>query len=679
LPDDRRQPTALRGRAATSFHDVVVGLGYIRCGMENRIFDRLNDEQAAAVAAVRGPVCILAGAGTGKTTTITRRIANQVFTRTFSTDEILAVTFTEKAAKEMGSRLASLGTRGVRARTFHAEALAQYRHFSGDASEILGSKGQILAQLVARLPMPYRFMPLRDVATEIEWAKNSRIASSEYRARLGDHEPPIPEDLMAGVYAAYERRKERGGLIDFEDLLERTVVLLSEDERALNVVRSRYRAFTVDEYQDVNLLQQALLDAWVGERPDLCVVGDDYQAIFGFTGATPRHLLSFPSRYPTCHEFRLTANYRSTPEVLEVANRLVPRLGGSAKTLRPLRNPGPAPIWREHSTGEQEIEWMIAQMRELHRTGLGWEQIAVLYRINGRSEELEEAFAAGGIPYQVRDGAFLRRPAARSVIARLKRASSSRVAEAVEKLASSLGWVAEPREDEEFEGDEATRQADLTRLVRLAREYPGEGGVGGFLADLTRRFATEEQGRGVQILTYHRAKGLEFDAVFLPRLEDKELPFALSRTDDEVAEERRLLYVGITRAKEHLFVSWALRREAERRKSPRPSPFLTEIKPPRAAGVSAESPAARPQTTAVRASVDDQHVALFVALKDWRLRRAREGEVPAYVVFNDSTLARIAELRPSEPRDLLAISGVGPAKLERYGDDVIELVRAHAS
>jgi ATP-dependent DNA helicase UvrD/PcrA len=643
--------------------------------MDNRIFDGLNDEQGRAVAAVRGPVCILAGAGTGKTTTITRRIANQVATGAFSTDEILAVTFTEKAAKEMGSRLASLGTRGVRARTFHAEALAEYRHFSGDASEILGSKGHLLAQLVARLPMPYKFMPVRDIATEIEWAKNSRIPASEYRARLGDHEPPIPDDLMAGVYASYERKKERAGLIDFEDLLERTVTLLSSDERALNVVRSRYRAFTVDEYQDVNLLQQALLDAWVGERPDLCVVGDDYQSIFGFTGATPGHLLSFPSRYPSCHEFRLTINYRSTPEVLETANRLVPRLGGSAKTLRPVRNSGPAPMFREHSTGDQEVEWMIAQMRELHRTGLDWEKIAVLFRINGRSEELEEALAAGGIPYQVRDGAFLRRPAARSMIARLKRSTVA----GVEQIAASLGWKADPGEDDEFEGDEATRQADLTRLVRLAREYPGEGGVQGFLADLIRRFATEEQGRGVQILTYHRSKGLEFEAVFLPRLEDKELPFALSKTDDEQAEERRLFYVGITRAKEHLFVSWALRREGERRKSPKPSPFVAEIKPPRAAGVSAEAPAARPSSTAVRASVGDEHLDLFVALKDWRLRRAREGAVPAYVVFNDSVLAQIAELRPSEPRELLSISGIGPAKLERYGGDVLDLVRAHAS
>ena len=387
--------------------------------MDNRIFDGLNDEQARAVSAVRGPVVILAGAGSGKTTTITRRIANQVATGAFATDEILAVTFTEKAAKEMGRRLSSLGARGVRARTFHAEALAQYRHLSGDASEILSSKGQILAQLVARLPMPYKFMPVRDVATEIEWAKNSRIQPAEYRSRLGDHEPPIPDDLMAGVFASYERRKEHAGLIDFEDLLARTVDLLESDERALSVVRSRYRSFTVDEYQDVNLLQQTLLDSWLGDRPDVCVVGDDYQSIFGFTGATPRYLLSFADRYPSCHVFRLTLNYRSTPEVLDAANRLVPRLGGSAKSLRAVRNPGPAPLFREHSTGEQEVEWMIAQMRELHRTGLAWEQMAVLHRINGRSEELEEALAAGAIPYQVRDGAFLRRPAARGVIARL--------------------------------------------------------------------------------------------------------------------------------------------------------------------------------------------------------------------------------------------------------------------
>jgi DNA helicase-2/ATP-dependent DNA helicase PcrA len=639
--------------------------------VERAIFEGLNPEQAAAVAAVRGPVCILAGAGSGKTTTITRRAANQVASGTFSPDEILAVTFTEKAAKQMAARLAALGVDGVRARTFHAEALAQYRRFSGDASDIVPSKAQILAPLLKRLPAPFRFLPVRDVATEIEWAKNRRIGAAEYPGRLGDHSPPIPADLMAGVFASYERRKERAGLIDFEDLLERTIGLLLDDVRALGVVRARYRAFTVDEYQDVNVLQQTLLETWVGERVDLCVVGDDYQSIFGFTGASPGYLLRFAERYPSCHVVRLTANYRSTPEVLEVANRLSPRLGGSSKTLRATKPAGPNPSLREFQTGEQEVGWIVAQARSLHDAGLGWEDVAVLFRINGRSEDLEEALSAAAIPYQVRDGAFLRRPAARAVLARLKRTEPGPVAQAVARIAGALGY----HEEGSFEGDEATRQADLARLLRLAEEYPGPDAAG-FVSDLTSRFAAEEDGRGVQILTYHRAKGLEFEAVFLPRLEDKELPFALAKTPEAEAEERRLLYVGITRAKRYLFLSWSAYREGERRKRPDPSCFLAEIRP---APAPAPPPPARRDDppAAVRATVPDEHLTLFVALKDWRLRRARESGLPAYVVFHDSTLATIARDRPASVRELLAIQGVGAAKVERYGDDVLALVQSH--
>ncbi|MGH2830474.1 MAG: ATP-dependent helicase, partial [Actinomycetota bacterium] len=518
--------------------------------MADPIFDGLNEQQAAAVGAVCGPVVILAGAGSGKTTTITRRIANQLRTGTFDASEVLAVTFTEKAAHEMGARLQRLGVPAVRARTFHAEALAQYRAFGSDASEIVPSKGQILAPLVQRLGMPHKFTSVRDVATEIEWAKNRLVAPDGYREEVErtGHVPPLPPEVMGGVYASYERRKERAGLIDFEDLLERTISMLGSSERALAGVRSRYRAFTVDEYQDVNLLQQRLLEAWVGTRTDLCAVGDDYQSIFGFTGATPCYLLGFEERYEDAQVFRLTRNYRSTPQILEVANRLVPRLGGSRKSLTPACADGEAPVFREHPTGQREVEWIVRRCRALRDTGIRWEDMAVLYRINGRSEELEEAFSRDRVPYQVRDGAFLRRPAARALLARLKRAAS---VDEVEAIVAALGMRAsratgDVASSDEQDAGEATRQADLARLLALSREFasahPGAAPAE-FVADLQRRFAPEREGRGVNILTYHRAKGLEFEAVFLPRMEDKELPFALSRSDEDLAEERRLLYV----------------------------------------------------------------------------------------------------------------------------------------
>jgi DNA helicase-2/ATP-dependent DNA helicase PcrA len=632
------------------------------------IFDGLNDEQAAAVAAVRGPVCILAGAGTGKTTTITRRIANQVATGAFAPGQILAVTFTDKAAGEMGARLGRLGAPAVRARTFHAEALAQYRRLSSDTSEILGSKAQLLASLVSSLPPPWKFTPLRDVATEIEWAKNRLVKPTGYGDAAAGREPPIPVDYMAGVFASYERRKARAGLIDFEDLLERTIDSLLADAAGLDALRDRYRAFTVDEYQDVNLLQQSLLDTWVGERADVCVVGDDRQSIFGFTGATPRYLIGFPGRYPSCAVVRLTANYRSTPEILEIANRLVARMEGPGVPLRAVLPAGTAPSFRSFAAGDDEVAAVVADVVRLHAEGVAHEQMAVLLRINGRSEDFEEAFSRRGIPYQVRDSVFLRRPAARSVFQRLKRAApGTPAAEAVETCVHELGY----REGMEAQGDEATRQADLERLLHLAREYPGGDGVAGFLADLQQRFAREAEGRGVQLLTYHRAKGLEFDAVFLPRIEEKEMPFVYARAPEAVEEERRLFYVGITRARRHLFLSWAGERPGERRRRCSPSPFLSEIRP----GAASPAPRVRPDRAGVLTPEGGGE--LFEALKAWRRDRARDGAVPAYVVFADRTLAEIARVRPEGPAELLGVHGVGPSKIARYGEEVLALVRSH--
>ena len=307
----------------------------------------LNSEQQRAVDAVRGPVCILAGAGSGKTTTITHRVANQVESRAFRADEILAVSFTDKAAGEMRGRLEQLGVPGVRCATFHAAALGQLRFFAAEQpGRILASKVLPLRYIANSLPRPYRFRPAADLATEVEWAKNRRITPADYLSSLGEHRPPIPEDLMLRVYTEYERRKERDGWVDFEDLLELTIQLFDGDAGALEQVRGRYQAFTVDEYQDVNLLQQTLLDRWLGERDELCAVGDDYQSIYAFTGASPEHLLEMPKRFPHATVVRLEENYRSTPEILGFANRLVPKLGGAEKVLRATRAPGPEPTTR---------------------------------------------------------------------------------------------------------------------------------------------------------------------------------------------------------------------------------------------------------------------------------------------------------------------------------------------
>ncbi len=595
----------------------------------------LNAEQRRAVEAVRGPVCILAGAGSGKTTTITQRIARQVASGAFGASQILAVTFTDKAAREMRGRLERLDVTGVRASTFHSAALAQLRYFRPDAvGRILASKALVVRQIANGLPAPYRFRAAGDLATEIEWAHNRRIPPGRYLGSLDGHVPPIPADLMHRVYCRYEERKRAEGLMDFEDLLERAIEVF-EDERAAAEFRERYRAFTVDEYQDVNLLQQTLLDRWLGSRDDLCVVGDDYQSIYGFTGATPDHLLGLPQRFPHAQVIRLEENHRSTPEVLALANRLVPKLGGAEKVLRATRPAGPEPEVRPFSTVEAEGAFLVETIRG---AAVAFEEVAVLCRTNARLADFEAILHESGIPYQ--GAALLAREAARRVLRALR---PDDPAARVRAVALDLGWLPGPL-PEKLGDREETRQKDLGRLVGLAEEI---GGIGAdFRAELERRYGDGgESRRGVHLLTYHGAKGLEFEVVLLPRLEERELPCRQARTEAETAEERRLLYVGMTRAKRLLAITWV----------GSPSRFLLELGPAKA------SP--------------DRPVS-FEALKAWRLARARAEEIPAYRVFHNSTLEEIAGRRPRSLAELAAVPGVGPAKLERYGEEVLAALAA---
>jgi len=592
----------------------------------------LNSEQQRAVEAVTGPVCILAGAGSGKTTTITHRIARQVSSGAFRADQLLAVTFTDKAGGELRERLERLGAARVRAGTFHSAALRQLRHFApGRVGRILPSKVPLLRQIGNRLPGAFRFRPAADLASEIEWARNRRVTPERYLAEAGDRQPPIPPDLMQRVYRDYERAKRAEGLIDFEDLLELAIATFEEDDAARDTFQAQYRAFTVDEYQDVNLLQRTLLDLWLGDRDDLCVVGDDYQSIYAFTGAGPEHLLGMPERFPHAVVVRLEENYRSTPQVLALANTLVPQLGGAEKVLRAARPDGPEPVVRPFATPEEEDAAIVGAIRALD---CALEDVAVLARTNARLADFEEVLHEAGLPFQ--GASLLEREAARRLCRRLE-GSREAAAEAVRSAALDAGWLEEV--PDALGERELVRQADLARMVALASSFDGDAAA--FVADLRDRFSPGgNAARGVHLLTLHRAKGLEFEAVFLPRVQEKELPIRQARTEAEIAEERRLLYVGLTRAKRHLWVSW----------SGKASRFLGK-KP---------SPAAKAEW-----SPDGQK------LREWRLERAKRDAVPPYVVFHDSVLHAIAHARPATLGDLAQIAGIGPAKLERYGPEVL--------
>jgi DNA helicase-2/ATP-dependent DNA helicase PcrA len=640
-----------------------------------RILEGLNDEQRRAAVAVRGPVAILAGAGTGKTTTITRRIAYQVASGAFLPEHLLAVTFTEKAAGELRDRLAALGVSGVEARTLHAAALSQLRglwerHAGTRLPEVLDHKAPLIASLANALPPPHRFLPRRELAGEIEWAKHRMVDPGRYLTELDGtgHEPPIPAELMLRVYDGYERRKASTGRMDFEDMLGLAVRMLESYPAAADAVRERFHAFTVDEYQDVNPLQAALLERWLGGRDELCVVGDDYQTIYTFTGASPEHLLGFPDRYPGATVVRLERNYRSSPQVLSFANGLATHLGGFRKTLVATRPAGPDPVAAAVGDEAAEVATVVRAVTTLRDEDVPLEEIAVLHRINARSEPYEEAFAAAGIPYQVRDGAFLRRPGPRATLQRLRRAAGDlSVEDAVIAATDALGFDPEGSPDAD---EEVTRQSDLARLRAMAHEFTAshpDRDTSAFVEELARRFSTEHSGRGVNLLTFHRAKGLEFEAVFLPRLLDGELPFRSGRAKADPDEERRLLYVGITRARRFLFLTWPTDGKTG------PSPFLAEL------GVRATATRRRGRTRAAPTAAPAGPVGdgpVFERLRSWRRSRAQADGVPAYVVFHDRTLARIAERMPTDRAALAAIPGIGRTKLERYADEILDVVAA---
>lgn len=539
------------------------------------IFDGLNADQARAVATTRGPVVILAGAGSGKTTTITRRIANQIASGEFEPKNILAVTFTTKAAGELADRLAGLGARGVPARTFHAAALSQLTVLGGLPVDLLESKTKPLWQIRSRLPSEYREQHLGELTTEIQRAKSRRVTPERYLDSLGGHIPPIPAELMAHVYAEYERLKRAARKIDFEDLLELTIQMYENDRRAVERFQARYTAITVDEYQDVNLLQQTLLDCWLGDRDDVCVVGDDYQAIFGFTGASPDYLIGMRNRFGNGTVVKLETNYRSSPEILAWANKLAPRLGGIPKRLVASSPAGPEPRFTRYTNPEAEVDGVVTRISALLREGVSPGEIAVLYRINARSSAFELALHRAQIPFQVADGGFLERPAWRKVRSGLGASKQSTdVAGVVGTVLDDAGYVPAIKESD-VSPQEYTRQLDLGLVQSLALEFEEDGTVGDFVLAVEREFASYTDGEtraAVRLSTYHLAKGLEWETVFLPLLHDGELPFWRSKEDEEIAEERRLFYVGITRARRVL--------EMSTNGVKFPSRFLEEIAPP---------------------------------------------------------------------------------------------------
>ncbi len=698
-----------------------------------RLIGDLDDEQREAVLAPRGPLCVLAGAGTGKTRTITRRIAHLVAAGHVAPAQVLAVTFTQRAAGEMRNRLrelgqeseAGVGTGAVQAVTFHAAARRQLQYFwprvVGDTGwELLDSKFAVVAQAASRLGLQVSTDDVRDLAGEIEWAKASLITPEGYADAVADaaRETPLDAGKVSDVYAGYETAKSRRDgtmLLDFDDLLLHTAAAIENDAAVAQEFRDRYRCFVVDEYQDVTPLQQRVLTAWLGDRDDLTVVGDANQTIYSFTGATPRFLLEFSRRFADAVVVRLERDYRSTPQVVSLANRVIAaargRMAGSKLHLVGQRDAGPAPSFAEHADEVTEAAAVAAQISSLIGAGTPASEIAVLYRINAQSEVYEEALTEAGVPFQVRGGeGFFTRQEIRQAMLALHRAAERGVAgddvlpALVRGLLEPLGLTQIPpagaRARERWEAlgaladlvdDEVARRPDLD--------------MAGLLAELRLRADARHPPvvQGVTLASLHAAKGLEWDAVFLVGLADGTLPIshALSHgpESEAVEEERRLLYVGITRARVHLALSWALSRSAGGRQNRRPSRFLAGIAPQSPADAATPRKPRRPRGAAPRcrvcnaglstptaimlrrcekcpAEIDEE---LLKQLKEWRLRTANAMAVPAFVVFTDNTLIAIAEQLPTDDAALVAIPGIGARKLEQFGPDVLALVHSRSA
>ena len=533
------------------------------------ILEALDNEQRAVALATRGPVCVIAGAGTGKTRAITHRIAYAAAIGTMDPHKVLALTFTARAAGEMRTRLRSLGVPAVAARTIHAAALKQLTFFwpqvfGGRTPDLLTTKSGFLteaikrAQLQGELSISSRDL-LRDIATEIEWAKVSQVAPSDYLSESLKRtvKPRINPEQLAKVYTAYESVKHQERAIDFEDVLLLTTAMIEQEREVRERVQDQYRFFTVDEYQDISPLQQRLINAWLGSRQELCVVGDPAQTIYSFAGATPVFLNSFTQRFPEAEVVRLTTGYRSTPEIIFTANSIL-RKGAMGSELVAINDHGSKPTITAYNDEVGEIAGIVRDIKQLISEGTAAQEIAVLARTNNQLNGLEKAMNTANLPYQVRNTErFFERKEVRDFLKQVRTASVIPT--------EGVSWLDELR---------TLAQPFLTggaidgiaALLHLARELDGDSG---FTPKNLRAYLREVEDRVQQnnpptmpvttLATLHAAKGLEWERVFLIGVSDGILPLENNSTTGDQAsidEERRLFYVGITRAKSDLRLSY---------------------------------------------------------------------------------------------------------------------------
>ncbi len=664
-----------------------------------QILAGLNEEQHRAVTIDAPQLVIRAGAGSGKTRVLTRRIAHGAMTDALDPRRVLALTFTRKAAGELNHRLRQLGLReSAAAGTFHAVALTQLRrHWESNqlsAPTLLDRKIGFVARLVPGIRE--RTIPL-DLVSEIEWAKARRIKPETYVAAAADNarSMQLPAERVAEIYQEYEEAKVKRNLIDFDDILILCGRMLQQDLNAAAAFRWSYRHVFVDEFQDVNTLQFALLKVFVGDDPDLCVVGDSRQAIYAWNGADSSYLDNFTSHFPNAVEVALSQNYRSTPEILRCASALLPTYG----KLTPTLSSGPKPSITNHADEKAEAKSIARSLRNARSASTRWKDMAVLVRTNAQVALLADALDSAEVPVRARhDSALVDRPEIKDLIDSLRQAvPSGALTDALDELAERLEvGRADTDRDTESKDDDAPDTADerqlaLSAFLRLGRDHLGldpTASLQGFIDALkagSKEIASVGDDR-VEVTTFHQAKGLEWEVVHVAGMEQGLAPIGHAKTPEAKAEEDRLIYVAVTRAKRHLHLHWADERTFGDRVSNRSeSPMLEPIrlanqgidphairnKNAKSAGELRKNLAARNGGPRLKRDESDP---IFIALKKWRLSKSKANDVPAYTIFHDKTLHAIAKDRPASKSELLDVSGVGPAKADRFGDEVLDLI-----
>jgi DNA helicase-2/ATP-dependent DNA helicase PcrA len=641
------------------------------------LLEGLNDSQRLAVTSTAAPLGIVAGAGTGKTRVLTRRIAHRAATGTLDPRRVLVLTFTRAAAGELVGRLGALGLRDrPTAGTFHAVAYAQLRRRWAErrvaAPTVLDRK----VAFVARQLPKGSGARAAEVVTEIEWAKARVIGPPAYAAAATDaRRSPAPSvDVVAEVYERYEAAKRKAALVDFDDLLWLATHAIEHEPETAAALHWQHQHLFVDEFQDVNPLQFRLLRAWLGSRADLCVVGDPNQAIYAWNGADPAFMTDFGELFPGAEVVALPHNHRSTPQVLALANRLLDAGALPGVRLAATRDDGPDPVVVATASADDEGATIARAARRHNDRNMAWSSQAVLVRTNALATLLAEALRGHGIPVRLRAQApFLELPAVKEALAAVKRRGFS----------PGLADIEERIEEGELPDDD---RIALTELLRWAAEYtavdpaPSPAGFTGWLATTTADDAASGADAMV-VTTFHAAKGLEWPVVHLAALEDGLVPHARARTPEALAEERRLLYVAVTRAERVLHLSWAATRQfGEREAKRKPSPFLAELTPLLAMMARGARPGdggrhaadARDEVRAARGPAGDAPDPLADALRDWRARRARLSGLPPSQLLDDDTIAAICAARPADESALAEI--LGPVRAPQWAAELLPLV-----